>query len=177
MKGDYPAGLLAIGRFGAAHGIEGWIRLISFTDPPGNILDYHKVKILDGRQLRDVEIDDSKPHGKGFVAHISGCDERDMTRNYTGREVLVEKSVLPTLEPGNYYWHQLQGLRVINRQEDDLGVVASLLETGGNDVLVVGPAPGSIDDRERLIPYLKDRVIESVDLDTGILRVDWEADF
>ncbi|HAF90280.1 MAG TPA: 16S rRNA processing protein RimM, partial [Pseudomonas sp.] len=80
------------------------------------------------------------------------------------------------LEEGEYYWHQLQGLKVIDALGQLLGVVDHLLETGANDVLVVKPCVGSLDDRERLLPYT-DQCVQQIDLVAGEMRVDWDADF
>ena len=68
-------------------------------------------------------------------------------------------------------------MQVVNQQGQLYGRVAKLLETGANDVLVIAPTAASLDDRERLIPYLKDSVIVAVDLDAKTIRVDWEADY
>jgi len=66
---------------------------------------------------------------------------------------------------------------VINREGQWLGVVDHLLETGANDVMVVMPCAGSLDDRERLLPYLPDQYVLAVDLAKGEMQVDWDADF
>ena len=58
-----------------------------------------------------------------------------------------------------------------------LGRVDHLIETGSNDVLIVKPTPDSMDDKERLIPYLPDQVIKSVNLESGLLTVDWDPEF
>jgi 16S rRNA processing protein RimM len=95
--------------------------------------------------------------------------------------VVVPEGSLPRLEPGDYYWSQLQGLQVWCRdagQPDNadrvlLGTVDYLIETGANDVLVVKPAAGSIDQRERLIPYLPGDVVTRVDLAEAVIEVDW----
>ena len=171
---DEPPGYVALGRFGAPHGIKGWIRLISYTDPRDNILQYRYFKLRDGSCLTDVEIDASRPQGKGFVAHVKGCDERDRTRQYTGRDLLIEKAALPDLQSGDYYWHQLEGLEVLNLQDEALGRIDHLIETGANDVLVVRGGP---DGRERLIPYVEGEVVREVDLEAGLLRVDWDKDY
>ena len=52
-----------------------------------------------------------------------------------------------------------------------------MLETGANDVMVVKATQESIDDRERLIPYLSDSVVLKVDIGKRVIRVDWDADF
>jgi 16S rRNA processing protein RimM len=94
-----------------------------------------------------------------------------------GATLSVERQALPELESDEYYWYQLEGLTVVNLRNECFGVIKSMLETGANDVMVVKPTEESIDDRERLIPYLSDSVVQKVDLDEGVIRVDWEADY
>ena len=87
---------------------------------------------------------------------------------------------MPELGEGEYYWRQLEGLKVVVRGdagEQLLGRVDHLLETGANDVLAVVPCEGSIDQRERLVPWLPERVVMNVDLDAGVIRVDWDPAF
>jgi 16S rRNA processing protein RimM len=83
---------------------------------------------------------------------------------------------LPDLTEDEYYWYQLQGLSVIDQLGQLLGTIDHLLETGANDVMVVKPCQGSLDDRERLLPYTAQCVL-AVDLDAGEMRVEWDADF
>jgi 16S rRNA processing protein RimM len=170
-----------VARIGAVYGVKGWVKLISFTDPPKNILGYQKFMTLQrdgqGEKLMSLTIDQSKSQGKDIIAHIKGCDDRELARSHTGSSLYLPKSALPELGASEFYWYQLQGLRVINRQGEDLGKVSYLLETGANDVLVVQGDTSSIDEEERLIPYLRDQVIEQVDLEQGLIRVSWEKDF
>lgn len=70
----------------------------------------------------------------------------------------------------------MEGLKVIDQGGQLLGVIDHLLETGANDVMVVKPCAGSLDDRERLLPYTGQCVL-SIDLAAGEMRVDWDADF
>jgi 16S rRNA processing protein RimM len=179
-----------MGRIGAAYGLKGWIKLFSFTDPPENLLEHRKFFIVgdnvigngviigssDETSLQEIEIDQARAQGQGFVGHIKGCDEREQTRNYTGKELLVPKQVLPALEEG-YYWHQLEGLRVVNLAGEELGTVHHLLATGANDVLVVHASATSIDKQERLLPYVWEQVVLEVDLNAGVIKVDWEKDY
>lgn len=166
-----------VARIGAAYGIKGWIKLISFTDPKDNILSYRHFLTPQSSALVGLEIDQSRAQGKGFVGHIKDCDDRDLTREYTGKDLYIEKALLPELKSDEYYWYQLQGLRVLTLNGDDLGIVDHLLETGANDVLVVKADENSIDGEERLIPYIRDRVIDSIDLDKREIRVNWEKDY
>jgi 16S rRNA processing protein RimM len=94
-------------------------------------------------------------------------------------EVSVPVSALPVLPQGEYYWRDLQGLRVRCQDGDDtvlVGLVDHLIETGANDVLVVKACEGSIDMRERLIPYLPGNTVIRVDLDEAVIEVDWFLD-
>lgn len=180
---DLTSELTTLGKVGAPHGIKGWVKLISFTDPPGNILDFRHFYLsapgsagqTEPQQL--IEIDESRPQGKEFVGHIKGCDDRELARQYTGKELQVEKSALPDLDEEEYYWYQLEGLQVKNLQDEDFGTVHHLIETGANDVLVVRASQDSLDDEERLIPWIWDQVIREVDLEQKLIRVDWEKDY
>ena len=109
--------------------------------------------------------------------HFKGYDDPETSRELVGLELSVEDSELPELEPGEYYWHQLVGLKVINLSGQLFGLVSKILETGANDVLVISPNQDSIDERERLIPYLKNSVVEEIDLEARTIRVNWEADY
>src|SRR5690606_29337756 len=125
----------------------------SFADPPENLLDYRSFYIQGPAGLQTLEFDEIKQHGQGFVGHIKGCDVRELTGEFTGRELLIDKADLPALEEG-YYWHQLEGLRVSTPGGQDLGTVQRLLETGANDVMVVQGDDASVDKRERLLPFV-----------------------
>jgi len=86
------------------------------------------------------------------------------------------RATFPELTDGEYYWYQLVGLKVIDHLGQLLGKIDHLLETGSNDVMVVKPCAGSLDDRERLLPYTEQCVL-AVDLVAGEMKVDWDADF
>ena len=166
-----------VARIGAAFGIKGWIKLISFSSPKDNILNYQVFLTPQGSSLVELEIDQSKTQGKGFIAHIKGCDGRNLTQEFTGKDLYIKKSLLPDLNENEYYWHQLEGMRVKTINGDDLGVVDHLLETGANDVLLVKPDKLSADEEERLIPYLFKQVIDNIDLDLRVIKVNWEKDY
>ena len=94
--------------------------------------------------------------------------------------VAIERSQLPDLSDGDYYWDQLIGLSVVSyfsKEPQHLGQVSKMLETGANDVLVVAPTDDSIDDRERLIPYVPDMYVCKVDLASATMDVDWDPEF
>jgi 16S rRNA processing protein RimM len=163
-----------MGRIGAPWGIKGWVKLISFTDPLDNLLEYRRFYIQGDNGLTALDFVDIKEHGQALVGLIKGCDVREAAAQFTGKELLLAKAELPALKEG-YYWYQLEGLRVVTLSGQDLGVVQSLLETGANDVLVVRGDAHSVDRQERLLPYVEDAVVKSVDLSKALILVDWDA--
>ena len=101
---------------------------------------------------------------------LEGWQDRDAARELIGTEIAIRSEQLAKLDNGEYYWHQLEGLAVVNAAGDDLGIVDRVMETGANDVLVVRGK------RERLIPYTPNTIVE-VNLSTGQIQVNWELDF
>ncbi|MCH7815017.1 MAG: ribosome maturation factor RimM [Proteobacteria bacterium] len=174
---DTDKNLLVLGQIGKVHGIQGWLKLKSFTTPPENILDYTSLLAEFKGSWQLVEIDQHRRQANGLVVHFKGVDDPETARGLTGLELSVERAALPALQPDDYYWHQLEGLDVVNQHGELFGQVATMLETGANDVLVVAPSENSIDDRERLIPYLVGTVVVKIDLDKGLVAVNWEADY
>lgn len=168
---------VVLGEIGRVHGIKGWLKLISFTSPIENILEYSRFNATIGGSSQVLELDEHRRQNKALLVHFKGFDDPETARQLTGTELAIANEELPQLESGEFYWHQLQGLQVINQHDEVFGRVSHLLETGANDVLVIAADSESIDDRERLIPYLRDSVVTEIDLEAQTIRVDWGADF
>ena len=174
-------GMLVVGKSTGCYGVKGWVKIHSFTEPKENFLRFGQWMLRRRGVVEPVEFDDGRAQGKGLVAHIPGVDDRTQAESLRGLEVLVQADSLPQLEAGDYYWSQLQGLQVWCRDAGTpgsgekvlLGTVDYLIETGANDVLVVKPSPGSIDEQERLLPYLPGEVVTRVDLEEAVIEVDW----
>ncbi|MGI9304680.1 MAG: ribosome maturation factor RimM [Gammaproteobacteria bacterium] len=162
---------VTVGRIEGVFGVRGWVKVVSFTEPRTNILDYDPWYVQLGERRSVRRLIDGRQRGKKIVARLEGIDDRDAAAGLLGAQVQVDVAQFADLEEGEYYWAQLIGLRVVNRHGVELGVVEDLMETGANDVLVLGG------EQERLIPFVSGRVIESVDIDAGVIYVDWEADF
>jgi 16S rRNA processing protein RimM len=166
-----------VGRITSVFGVQGWLKVFSFTEPREGILNYHQwTLLLDGKRI-PVEVINGRRQGQGIVVRLKGIDDREVARSYCGADVVVSTEELPQLPEGEYYWHQLEGLDVFTTEDEYLGKVHHLIETGSNDVLVVRATDASIDQRERLIPYLPDQVVRSVDLAGSRLVADWDPEF
>lgn len=168
--------LVVLGKIGSVFGVRGEVKVYSYTEPMENLLKYRQWLLRRDGEVKSVELSSGRLHGKVLTARLKGLEDREEARSYNGYEVCVPRSLLPDLPLGEYYWHQLEGLKVVTLQGQWLGQVDHLLETGANDVLVVKPCAGSLDDRERLLPYIDD-CVQSIDLAAGEIRVDWDADF
>ncbi len=164
-------GLVVMGRVSGIYGVEGWIRVFSYTSPRRNILTYSPWHLYWAGQWSRRELLEGRIHGKGLLARLEGCGDRDQAAQLMAATIAVHRDQLAPTRPGEYYWNDLQGLRVNNVQGVELGRIDHLFETGSNDVMVVKG------DRERLIPYIWGDVVCRVDLDSGLMLVDWEADF
>jgi len=177
MKVYKTEDLTVVGQITSVYGVKGWLKIYSHTDPMDSILSYKPWLIQRNGQWVAVNVETSRKHGKGLVAKLEKVDDRDVARQYCGIDIAIERSQLPALDAGEYYWSQLEQLTVHTLAGEVLGKVSHLIETGSNDVLVVKGDSNSIDDKERMIPYLPDQVVKEINLDTGTMRVDWDPEF
>lgn len=162
---------MRLGEICGVHGIKGWVKVRSYTEPRSNLTSYRDWLLdSDGRQ-RAIHVEDASVAGGNVIAKLAGVDDRDVALGLVGAAVLVPRSELPPCAPGEYYWADLEGLEVRSLSGAVLGTVAGLIATGANDVIVLA-GPG-----ERLIPYIPDRIVRRVDLDAGVMIVDWEPGF
>jgi 16S rRNA processing protein RimM len=164
-----PERRIAVGRVVGLYGVDGWVKVYSHTRPREAILRYRPWQLEIGGVMRTLDVADGRRQGKGVVARVAGCNTRDEAVALVGAEIAINASQLPAPSSREYYWAELEGLRVVNLDGMELGRVGHLFETGANDVLVV---QGS---RERLIPF-GPGVIRNVDLDAGVITVDWDPD-
>jgi 16S rRNA processing protein RimM len=170
---------LVVGRITAVFGVRGWVKVFSYTEQVEAVFDYQPWWIDTAQGRQQLVVDDWKRHGDGLVVHIKGVDDRDLARAWCQQDILVAKTELPGLSSDDFYWHQLVGMAVVSHfegQKTRLGVVKSLLETGANDVLVIGGDAESIDREERLIPYAE-QFVTNIDLQTQTIDVIWDPEF
>lgn len=174
-----PAGspLVVLGKIVSVHGIRGAVKVYSHTDPLDNVLDYPEWTLRKGNAQQSVSVVAGRVQGRILVVQLKGLDDRDKALELVDWEICVPRAELPSLEDGEFYWHQLEGLQVVTLDGQLLGRIDHLLETGSNDVMVVKPCAGSLDQRERLLPYLPDLYVKHIDLTEGVMQVDWDPEF
>ena len=170
--------LVVLGKCGAVYGINGWLKVISYTDIPEGIFDYTPWQIQSQGKWQPVQISSWKRHSNGLIVKLEGVSDRDQAQVFVNAEIAVTQTSLPALDDGEFYWKDLMGLTVVNEAGYDLGVVDDIMETGSNDVLVVkANRTDAFGKKERLVPFLTDSVIKTVDKTQGRIIVDWDPDF
>lgn len=164
---------VVLGRVCGLFGVKGWVKVYSETDPPANILQYSPWYLQLDDHWQAFELQQGRLHGKGIIAHLGQCTNRDEAAALIGAVIAVKREDLPVLTEDEYYWADLIGLEVLTLTGESLGKIDHLFETGANDVLVVKTDEG----QEYLIPYVKGTVVKEINLEQGCLRVDWNPDF
>jgi 16S rRNA processing protein RimM len=166
--------LIVMGRIAAPFGVRGWIKVQLFAPEALSLLQQPKWFLRQREahgEFHVAEVMEAAQHGKVLIAQLDGIADRDAAAAATGTEIALPRSALPARAEDEFYWSELIGLPVINREQEALGTVSGLLETGVHDVLVVKDGK-----TERLLPLVRS-VVDAVDLDAGEIRVDWGRDW
>ena len=181
---DWPDDALEVGRIADAWGLKGWIRVQPYATPPQALLGSRRWHLrpadtLPGRLAGSVpnllEITEVREHGDGLIASSRAIADRTAAEALRGARIFVPRASFP--EPGDddeFYWADLIGLTVVNRDDAALGTVVGLIDTGPHSVLRVQPSgEGS---EETLIPFVA-IYVDSVDLAGRRVVVDWGLDY
>lgn len=161
-----------MGRVLGAHGVKGAVMVASYCEPPRRLLDFTTWWLRRGDEPRAVTLVRGQDSTKGLIVELDGVVDRDAANALKGTEIAIERALLPALRKGQYYWTDLEGLRVVNQDDVELGLVDHLFDNGAHPILVIRDGK-----RERMIPFVFDHHVVSVDLEGGLIRVDWDADF
>jgi 16S rRNA processing protein RimM len=171
--------MIVLGRITAPYGVKGWLKLHPFGDDPASWSKIDRWWLgssdTDFGAWRAYSLQFLRPHGKGWVAKLTGVDGRDAAESLIGLYFGAPRTSLPQTEANEFYWADLLGLQAINQSGESLGQVAELLESGAHAVMVVREGEGE-NVVERLLPFV-DHVVNEVDVPGGVIRVDWERDW
>lgn len=178
---------LTVAEIVGVYGIKGWVKIRPLTEDPAALMHFSRVDVLPGAKMRGAEplpgvkVEQVRTQGRGVVARLSGVEDRNQAESLRGYRLVAAADQLPPAGDDEYYWRDLINSQVWCRdggvgEPQLIGRVRQLLETGANDVLVVQPTEDSVDDRERLLPWLPDEVIKRVDVAEGVIDADWYLD-
>lgn len=165
---------VGLGHISGIYGLRGWVKVFSYTQPREQILDYRNWHIAPEHAPGEpddepIVVESAKRHGKGIIAKLAGVEDRDAAAALNGCGIFVERAALPELRRDEFYWADLAGLEVVDAAGRQLGHVDHLIETGAHDVLVLAEGDN------RLIPFVPGKVVLDVDLERGVIAVDWDA--
>jgi len=165
-----PPRSVKLGRVLGAHGVRGWLKIQSYTDPPENLLQHRIWTLcdLEGRR-RPFALAEAEFDGRWLRARLEGVEDRDAAELLRGMDVEVARSALPPTAAREYYRDDLIGFRVRNRSGAELGVVSHYVEAPAAPVMVVRGA------REHWVPAVPSHLLR-VDLERGEIEVDWPED-
>jgi 16S rRNA processing protein RimM len=187
----FPDDAIEVGRVLGAWGIKGGIRVLPFSKDPEALFSARHwfirppesplaVKLGTTRFPPLLRITQSKVHGDNVVAMAQELPDRNAAEAMQGARIFVARTHFPTAGDGEFYWIDLIGLAVVNRQGEALGVVTDLLDTGAHSVLRMrrpdAPADASLEASERLIPFVA-AFIDDVNLAQRRITVDWGLDY
>lgn len=156
-----PEQIIEFGRVAGSYGVRGWLRVV--VDEPSVLADQRQWW-LDGNEY---PVQETKEHSGTLLAKLAGIDSPEAAQGFKGKAVQIPR---PEAGEGRYYWTDLVGLEVVNRQGVALGKVSRMSSNGAHDVMEVAG------DRTRLLPFVPAYVV-SVDVQAKRIEVDWEPDW
>jgi 16S rRNA processing protein RimM len=169
--GDKRDELIQIGKIIGAHGLYGALKVRSYADSNNVFQPQRQLFIIRPQGGRLVfRIQSVQPHGKTLLMTFYGIGERRQAEELIRSDLMIEKTSLPKLENDTYYWFELIGLDVVDSDGGYLGRIASIIQTGSNDVYVIRD-PQKDESQELLIPAI-DSVVLEIDLQQRIMRVE-----
>jgi len=170
---EAPPDLVELGAVRGPYGIKGWVRVALFGSKGEVLLGVPRWWLLKDGFAQEVTPQSRRRYGAALLAKWPGCDSKEAAETLRGATIAVSRRAFPAAPPGEYYWSDLIGCSVVNREGVHLGQVHNLSENSGGQWFEV--IDGS-DGVERLIP-LVEQYVDAVDLPARLIRVDWKRDW
>lgn len=180
-----PEDAVEVGRIGEAWGVKGWFKVFAHSREPGALLAAGAWFLLPVQQQGArspfsgavlLTVRDVREHADTLVAQAEGISDRAVAEQLRGARVFVARSAFPEVQDGEYYWVDLIGLAVVNREGVQLGTVKELLPSGPQTTLVLTGELHEGKPRERMIPFVS-AFVDKVDLPGKSITVDWQPDY
>lgn len=162
---------VAMGYIKGVFGIKGWVKISANTEYADSLLDYPEWRLVKDGQVKNLTVEAGKLNGGELQAKFEGIDDRDSAFALRGYTIEIAREAFAPAEEGEYYWADLVGMTVVNRNGEVLGRVKNLMETGAHDVLVLEGEWG-----QKLIPFVG-HFIDQVDQAQRIITADWGVDY
>lgn len=174
---------VTLGKIAGVFGVRGWLKVLSYTEPRENLLNYPRW-FLAGRgsrpEVRAAPLS-IRTHGAGFIVQLKDeagapISDRDAAAELIGALIQVDRADLPELPEGQVYWADLVGLQVESTQGEALGRVEKVVDNGAQAVLVLRAEQGG-KTVERLIPFVSGPIIKSLDFKGSRIVAEWSPEW
>ncbi|WP_250313637.1 ribosome maturation factor RimM [Neisseria sp. Marseille-Q6792] len=162
---------VAMGYIKGVFGIKGWLKIAANTEYSDSLLDYPEWQLVKDGKTVSVTLEAGKVVNGELQVKFEGIDDRDSAFSLRGYTIEIPREAFAPTEEGEYYWADLVGMTVTNKDNAILGKVSNLMETGANDVLMIDGEHGQI-----LIPFVS-QYIETVDTGSKTITADWGLDY
>ena len=166
---------LLIAKIGKTRGLKGEFFLRSFAQNPEALFSFKKFYSLSSSKMQEVQFEFMKQNNANIVAKLKSINDIDEIKAFGQKDIFILKSELPELEVNEAYWFELEGMQIINLEGCHLGQVQEVNNFGASDVLVV--KPNNKQKKNILIPFIKNRVIISINKSENSILVDWQEDY
>ena len=168
--------LMKIGQLKKPYGIKGWLWVFSDTDDRTAIFKMQPWYMKTATGMKPLTVKAWREQGAGIVAQFEQVPDRNVAETMNGVTLWVEQDVLPETGEDEYYWSDLIGVQVFNEEDEYLGDITEMFETGAHDIMRVAATSESLDEEERLIPWHKQTVIV-VDMTAKTMVAAWPSDY
>ena len=162
---------VAMGYIKGVFGIKGWLKIAANTEYADSLLDYPEWQLSKDGKTLNVTLEAGKIVSGELQVKFEGIDDRDQAFALRGYTIEIPREEFAPTEEDEYYWADLVGMTVVNKDNIVLGKVINLMETGANDVLMINGEHGQI-----LIPFVSN-YIETVDTEGKTITADWGLDY
>ena len=158
--------LLKVGAITSTHGIKGEVKVFPTTDDVKRFKKCTELILDTGKEKKTLEIEGVKFFKQFVILKFKGYDTINEIECYKGKELYVTRENAVALEKDEYFIADLIGMKVLDEEENLIGRLTDVIETGANDVYCVETGEG----KEILIPAIRDCIL-SVDPEAGEMRV------
>ena len=166
---------ILIAKVGKTRGLKGEFFLRSFAQNQETLFSFKKFYALSSSTMEEVHFEYMKQSNSNIIAKLKSFNDIDEIKAFGQKDIYILKSELPPLESDEVYWFELEGMEIINLEGQHLGLVHEVSNFGANDVLIVKPAKKQL--KNILIPFIKNRVIISIEKSKNSILVDWQEDY
>ena len=166
---------LLIAKIGKTRGLKGEFFLRSYAQNPETLFSFEKFFALSTSAMEEVHFEFMRESNSNIVAKLKSINDIDEIKAYGQKDIFVLKSELPELDENEAYWFELEGMQVTNLEGQHLGQVQEVNNFGASDMLEVKSTNKKI--KNLLIPFIKNRVIISIDKSKNSILVDWQEDY